>query len=325
MKHQDIVIRSARVSDHEDLCDLWEELDAFHRVRRPDLFQKPDRPGREPDYIASLIEGPESALLVAKAREGAGLIGLASLICRRREASSVQRARSFVEIDNLTVASDQRRRGVGRALMRASKTWATAQGISTIELSALAFNRGALAFYKSNGFETRVEKLALSLSPRYAVTGETVGCLNRVHENKDCVFCKIVSGEAEASVVFEDDEILAFMTLRPTRPGEMLIIPKDHIDHFCDISDELSARMMVLAQKFSRRIRSRLGPDRVGMVISGYGVAHAHLIVVPLHEPHDIVSQRHAYLEGGEIRYSETQIEAPGRDELNRIAALLRE
>ena len=43
-------------------------------------------------------------------------------------------------------------------------------------------------------------------------------------------FCKIVAGEAPASVIYQDDQVMAFMTLHPTPPGEFLIIPKGHID-----------------------------------------------------------------------------------------------
>ncbi len=54
-------------------------------------------------------------------------------------------------------------------------------------------------------------------------------------QQDSCIFCEIVDRRAEASVVYEDEQIMAFMTIRPVNPGEFLIIPKQHIDHFCDI------------------------------------------------------------------------------------------
>ena len=48
----------------------------------------------------------------------------------------------------------------------------------------------------------------------------------------DCVFCRIVAGGAPCSRVHEDDVSLGFMGIRPTRPGELMVIPKEHIDHF---------------------------------------------------------------------------------------------
>ena len=102
--------------------------------------------------------------------------------------------------------------------------------------------------------------------------------------DRACIFCDIVNRAAEASIVYEDDRIMAFMTLRPVNPGEFLIIPKDHIDHFCDIPDDLTCHIMLHAQRLSRNLRERLKPERVGLVVHGYGVAHAHLIVLPQHD-----------------------------------------
>ena len=138
-----------------------------------------------------------------------------------------------------------------------------------------------------------------------------------------CAFCEIVAGRGEASIVYEDDRILALMTLNPTRLGELCVIPKQHIDQFCDLPDELSAHLTTQAQRLSRNIRERLAPLRVGWVVSGFGVAHAHLIVVPLHDAHDIVSGRHVVVEDGRVRFDASRLPTPPRDELDRLARLL--
>ena len=67
------------------------------------------------------------------------------------------------------------------------------------------------------------------------------------------------------------------MGIRPARPGELMIIPKEHVDHFCDIPDD--AHILLVAQRLSRSIRRTLSPPRVGLVVHGFGVPHAHLIV----------------------------------------------
>jgi histidine triad (HIT) family protein len=138
-----------------------------------------------------------------------------------------------------------------------------------------------------------------------------------------CIFCKIIDRKAEASVVYEDERIMAFMVLRPINPGEFLIIPKDHIDHFCDIPDDLTCHIVIHAQRLSRNLRERLKPERVGLVVHGYGVAHAHLVVVPLHESSDIVSAKHLYVEDGEVKFSEDQVDPPSRSELDHMAEIL--
>ena len=88
-----------------------------------------------------------------------------------------------------------------------------------------------------------------------------------------CPFCEIAAGRGEASIVHTDAQALAFVTLRPTRPGECLVVPREHIDHFTDIPDDLAAHIMVVAQRIGRRMREELSPLRVGMVVHGFGVA----------------------------------------------------
>ncbi|HET6893015.1 MAG TPA: HIT family protein, partial [Pyrinomonadaceae bacterium] len=141
--------------------------------------------------------------------------------------------------------------------------------------------------------------------------------------NPTCIFCKIVERTAEASVIYEDDQIMAFMTLRQINPGEFLIIPKQHIDHFCDIADGLSCHIITHAQRLSRNLRERFKPQRVGLVVHGYGVPHAHLVVVPLHDASDIVSAKYAYIEDGQIKFSEDLVPEEPRSELDRLAKVL--
>lgn len=124
-------------------------------------------------------------------------------------------------------------------------------------------------------------------------------------------------------MLYEDERILAFMNLRPINPGEFLVIPKDHVDHFCDLSDELSSHIIVQAQRLSRNLMMRLKPRRVGLVVHGFGVAHAHLVVIPQLGPDDITSAKLGYVEEGQIKYDVERLPKPSREELNKMARLL--
>jgi histidine triad (HIT) family protein len=115
---------------------------------------------------------------------------------------------------------------------------------------------------------------------------------------------------------------MALMNIRPIHPGEFMVIPKTHVDHFCDLADDLACHIIVQAQRLSRNLRERLKPQRVGLVVHGYGVPHAHLIVVPLHEPHDIVSSKHIHVEDGQIKFGDAHLNET-REELDRLARLL--
>jgi histidine triad (HIT) family protein len=140
--------------------------------------------------------------------------------------------------------------------------------------------------------------------------------------DSSCIFCQIVAGESPASVVYEDERVMALMNIRPIHPGELMVIPKEHVDHFCDLADDLACHIIVQAQRLSRNLRERLKPQRVGLVVHGFGVPHAHLIVVPLHEPNDIVSAKHIHVEGGQIKFGDEHLNET-REELDRLARLL--
>jgi histidine triad (HIT) family protein len=144
-----------------------------------------------------------------------------------------------------------------------------------------------------------------------------------MNTESSCTFCQIVAHEAESSVLYEDEQVMAFMNIRPINPGEFMLIPKEHVDHFCDLSDELSCKIIVQAQRLSRNLRERLKPQRIGLVVHGYGVAHAHLVVVPLNDTNDIISAKHISVEGGKIKYGVEQLPKPARAELDRLARLL--
>ena len=138
-----------------------------------------------------------------------------------------------------------------------------------------------------------------------------------------CVLCEIVAGTAEVSIVHEDADCVAFMALRPIRPGAFIVIPRDHVDHFTDLSDRLAAHLMVTAQRLGRAMLAAFRPLRVGYVVHGFGVPHAHLNVVPQHDALDIISSRHLVADGP-VRVSEDAVPLPPRAALDADAARLR-
>ena len=139
----------------------------------------------------------------------------------------------------------------------------------------------------------------------------------------NCVFCQIVARQSPASFVYEDDLLAAFMTLQPTAPGECLIIPKEHVDHFTDVSDDVAQRIMLVAQHLGRRMRETFSLERVGYLVHGYGVAHAHFIIVPQQGPHHLTSERFARIADGEIVFDLSRIPVADRSTLDEHARKL--
>jgi histidine triad (HIT) family protein len=57
----------------------------------------------------------------------------------------------------------------------------------------------------------------------------------------DCIFCKMVAGDIQPDVVFEDENVLAFRDIKPQAPVHILIIPKRHVATLNDLDDALLA------------------------------------------------------------------------------------
>ena len=115
----------------------------------------------------------------------------------------------------------------------------------------------------------------------------------------------------------------AFMTLRPTAAGECIVIPNEHIDHFTDVPDGLAADIMRLAQRLGRRMREVFPLQRVGYLVHGYGVPHAHFIIVPQQGPHHLTSDRFARVDNGRVSFDLSQVAVADRATLDAQARLL--
>ena len=137
-------------------------------------------------------------------------------------------------------------------------------------------------------------------------------------------FCDIVKGTGSVSLVNEDDAPMAFIPLQPIYPGACIVIPKAHIDHFTDLPDELAAQVMIVGQRIGRKIMQVYKPLKVGMVVHGFGVRHAHLNLIPQHDPLDITYKHLAYIEDGVVKFAEKHLPKPTRAELDELAETLK-
>jgi len=104
--------------------------------------------------------------------------------------------------------------------------------------------------------------------------------------NPDCIFCKIISGEAAAVKVTETEHALAFMDLFPASPGHTLVIPKLHYENLFESTPETLPAVHLLARRVARAIKSALRPD--GLMVfqlngeaAGQTVFHYHAHLIP--------------------------------------------
>ncbi len=109
----------------------------------------------------------------------------------------------------------------------------------------------------------------------------------------DCIFCKIVQGEAPSQIVQEDERTVAFMDISPWTRGHALVVPREHARNLYEISDEDLAATMSAAKRLAERMRDRLGCDGVNLLNSAEPAAwqtifHVHVHVLPRFEGDDL-------------------------------------
>ena len=70
------------------------------------------------------------------------------------------------------------------------------------------------------------------------------------------LFCAIVAGSAPASIVYDDADLLTFLTIGPVTPGHLLIIPKRHAPFLADLDEAIGAQMFTVAMRLARALRA---------------------------------------------------------------------
>ncbi len=95
------------------------------------------------------------------------------------------------------------------------------------------------------------------------------------------VFTKIVNGELPAYKIAENDKFLAFLDINPLAEGHTLVIPKKEIDYLFDIEDDMLAEMTIFAKKIAKALDKAIECKRVGVLVVGTEVPHAHIHLIP--------------------------------------------
>ncbi len=100
-----------------------------------------------------------------------------------------------------------------------------------------------------------------------------------MNQDTNCIFCKIVSKEIPASIVYEDENFLAFLSVDPQSPGHTLIIPKNHYRWVWDVPN--AGEYFEVAKKIAIAQKKAFTTDFVVSKIVGEEVHHAHIWVFP--------------------------------------------
>ena len=104
------------------------------------------------------------------------------------------------------------------------------------------------------------------------------------------IFTKIVQGEIPANKVAEDEKFLAFLDISPVAKGHTLVIPKKEVDYLFDLDDELYTGLQLFAKKVAVGLKKAVLCQKVGVLVLGLEVAHAHIHLIPMQDEADVLN-----------------------------------
>jgi len=133
---------------------------------------------------------------------------------------------------------------------------------------------------------------------KFLIAGTSFGLLPMVladevtsQTKEGCVFCDFAGNRGKFFKIWEDRYFLAFLDHKPINPGHTLLIPKNHFEHVFEMDNNLYAVIFEHARKLSRAIKASTGAKRIGMIVEGFGVAHAHVHLIPLHQGGELLKK----------------------------------
>lgn len=104
------------------------------------------------------------------------------------------------------------------------------------------------------------------------------------------IFTKIVNGEIPAHKVAEDENYLAFLDISPVAKGHTLVIPKKEVDYLFDLDDELYSGLQLFAKKVAVGLKKAIPCEKVGVLVLGLEVSHAHIHLIPMQDETDVLN-----------------------------------
>ena len=107
--------------------------------------------------------------------------------------------------------------------------------------------------------------------------------------DESCIFCKIVNKQAPASIIYEDETVMAFLDIRPLNEGHTLVIPKRHYVDIFDIPEDQLSKVHKVAKQVSIAVKKATNTDGISIIqqngkAAGQDIFHFHVHVVPRFE-----------------------------------------
>jgi len=103
----------------------------------------------------------------------------------------------------------------------------------------------------------------------------------------ECIFCQIIHKKAPASIIYEDEQVAAFLSNRPVNEGHTLVIPKNHYENIFDLSEEDTAYLFKIVKRVAHAVRDATISEGIRIVqnngeAAGQVVFHFHVHIIPM-------------------------------------------
>ncbi len=106
------------------------------------------------------------------------------------------------------------------------------------------------------------------------------------------IFTKIINGEIPSYKIAEDEKFYAFLDINPLVKGHTLVIPKKEVDYLFDLEDELIGGLHIFAKKIAKAIDKSIDCVRIGTLVIGTEVPHAHIHLIPFNDESELNIKR---------------------------------
>ena len=103
------------------------------------------------------------------------------------------------------------------------------------------------------------------------------------------IFSKIIAGEIPSYKVAEDENFYAFLDISPLAIGHTLVVPKKEVDYIFDLDDKTLSEMMLFSKKVAEALSKTIECLRVGVIVVGLEVPHAHIHLIPINKESDMI------------------------------------
>jgi histidine triad (HIT) family protein len=102
----------------------------------------------------------------------------------------------------------------------------------------------------------------------------------------DCVFCKIVNKDLPAEIIYEDEDVMAFLDISPVNKGHSLVIPKEHFENSLETPDDTLVKMIKVVKKVVIAVKDATNAEGINIGVNngkaaGQMIFHTHWHVIP--------------------------------------------